>query len=336
MARLRYAFLALGLVVFAFFIYQVGLPVIVDNIRAMGWRFLAVLGVWLGAYALNTCTFALILGEDRARVGAVRLLGTVMAGFAMNYSTPFLHVGGEPFRIAVLKKWVGGPRAAFATLSYKALNAGSSLCYWTIGAVVVAVSGRLSPLWSIVVVGLPAGILVTAALFIRRHSDNVFVSVRRVTSRYRWLGFADRALARRSGALQEVDDDLRELWRTRTGVLWAALAIETMARILLSQELAIILHAVGKTVSFRTALEIDSAANLLLTLSFFIPFELGAREGGLYLILSGFGIGSAVGVFVALVNRIRELFWIGVGLTWGHFLSAAPPVREVPVAASDS
>jgi hypothetical protein len=244
-------------------------------------------------------------------------------------------MGGEPFRIAVLRKWVGGPRATFATLSYKALNAGSSLCYWTIGAAMVAASGRLSPLASLVVVGLPLGILISAALFIRRHSDNVFLSLRKVTARHRWLGFVDRALERRSAALQEVDDDLRELWRTRTGVLWASLALETAARVLLSQELAIILNALGKPVSFLTALQIDSAANLMLTLAFFIPFELGAREGGLYMILSGYGIGSTVGVFVALVNRIREIFWIGVGLTWGHFLAGGPSSNDVALPAGE-
>jgi uncharacterized membrane protein YbhN (UPF0104 family) len=333
MARLQYAVLLLGLCVFAFFVHQVGLGVIVRNVRAMGFWFLAVLAVWLAAYILNTCTFALILAEDRERVGWVRLLGTVMAGFAMNYSTPFLHVGGEPFRIAVLKKWVGGPRATFATLSYKALNAGSSLCYWTIGAVVMASSGRLSTAASVLLVAVPAGVLVTAALFVRRHSENVFVSVRKLTSRYRWLAFADRALAKRAGALQEVDDDLRELWRTRTRVLWAALAIETAARLLLSLELFIILRAVGQPVDLLTGLQIDSAANLMLTAAFFIPFELGAREGGLYLILSSFGMASGVGVFVALVNRIREIFWIGVGLTWGHFLAAPPRLREAAVAS---
>ena len=75
MKRLRYVFLALGLSAFAFFVYQVGLDVIVKNLRSMGWAFPAVLGVWLTAYAMNATTFALILGEDRERVGPVRLLG---------------------------------------------------------------------------------------------------------------------------------------------------------------------------------------------------------------------------------------------------------------------
>src|SRR4051794_32009576 len=104
MARLRYAFLLMGLGVFAVLVHQVGVSLIVRNLRAMGWWFLAIIGVWVLAYALNTCTFSLILGSDRRRVGRVRLYGTVVSGFAMNYATPFLHMAGEPFRIALLRK----------------------------------------------------------------------------------------------------------------------------------------------------------------------------------------------------------------------------------------
>jgi uncharacterized protein (TIRG00374 family) len=324
MARLRYAFLLLGLCVFAVLVHQVGPAVIVQNVRAMGWWFLAIIAVWMAAYTLNTCTFALILGHDRRRVGLRRLYGTVVSGFAMNYATPFLHMGGEPFRIAVLRKSVGGARAAFATLSFKLLNAASSLCYWTMGALVVAFSGRLPKGLSALVVAVPLVVFVAAALFVRRHSNNVFVSVRRLTARYRLLAPLDRVLARREKSLEEVDAHLRGLWRARPGTLWAALVTETTARIIIAQELRIVLYALGKPVGFWPALAVDSVANIMITALFFIPFEAGAREGGLFLLLSKFGMPSAVSIVVPVVSRIRELFWIGIGMTWGHFLAAAP------------
>jgi len=328
MARLRYAFLLLGLCVFAVLVHQVGLSLIVSNLRVMGWWFFAVLGVWMAGYALNTCTFGLILGPDRHRVGVVRLYGTVVSGFAMNYATPFLHMAGEPFRIALLRKRVGGARAAFATISFKLLNAASSLCYWTIGALVVAFSGRLPKGLSAVMVVVPLGVLIAAALFVRRHSENVFVSVRRFTARHRFLAALDRALVRREKSLEEVDAHLRGLWHARTGTLWVALVTETLARIVTAQELRIVLYALGKPVDFWPGVAVDSIANLMITALFFIPFEAGAREGGFYLLLSAFGMPQAVALVVPVVNRIRELFWIGFGMTWGHFLAASkvPPV----------
>ena len=52
---------------------------------------------------------------------------------------------------------------------------------------------------------------------------------------------------------------------------------------------------------------------------FFVPFELGAREGSLYLIMESLHVMPGVGVYIALVNRIRELFWILIGLGLVHF-----------------
>jgi hypothetical protein len=51
-----------------------------------------------------------------------------------------------------------------------------------------------------------------------------------------------------------------------------------------------------------------------MNMFFFVPFELGTREGSLYFILESLGFGAGVGIFIAVVNRIREFFWILVGL----------------------
>jgi len=41
--------------------------------------------------------------------------------------------------------------------------------------------------------------------------------------------------------------------------------------------------------------------------------QLGTREGG-YLALKSLAITSGIGVYVSLCTRIRELFWIAVGV----------------------
>ena len=52
----------------------------------------------------------------------------------------------------------------------------------------------------------------------------------------------------------------------------------------------------------------------MLNLFFFIPMGLGIREGSLYLIMGGLNISSAIGVYIGLINRVREFFWIFIGL----------------------
>ncbi len=47
---------------------------------------------------------------------------------------------------------------------------------------------------------------------------------------------------------------------------------------------------------------------------FFMPLQLGGREGGFLMSVTGLGLSASAGVFVALLVRIRELIWTAVGL----------------------
>jgi uncharacterized membrane protein YbhN (UPF0104 family) len=327
-SRLRYLFLLLGAGVFAFLVYRVGPATILQNVQTLGFWFLAILAVWVAAYLLNTLSYALILGKEaRGQVGWLRLLGIVVAGFGMNYATPMLRLGGEPFRIAVLREHIGGPRAAFAALSYKAANVMSSLSYWAIGGAMLLASGRVPAAIAIVVLVVPAAVLAAVLIIARGHSGDIFASLQRLFRRFALLAPLDRLLARYERPLADVDRHFRELRAERPAALLGALLIETAVRVLLATELFIILRSAGRPVDFADVLAMDGAANLIVNAAFFIPFELGAREGGLYMILASFGMTGGMGIFVAVVNRIRELFWIGVGLAWAHFLVRS---RSIP------
>ena len=47
-----------------------------------------------------------------------------------------------------------------------------------------------------------------------------------------------------------------------------------------------------------------------------MPFELGTREGGLFLVVQTLGYAPGIGIVIGLVNRLRELVWIFIGLTF--------------------
>jgi hypothetical protein len=42
--------------------------------------------------------------------------------------------------------------------------------------------------------------------------------------------------------------------------------------------------------------------------------QIGGREGGFALAVSGLSLSGAYGVYAALITRVRELFWIIIGL----------------------
>ena len=46
----------------------------------------------------------------------------------------------------------------------------------------------------------------------------------------------------------------------------------------------------------------------------FLPLQLGGREGGFAISVSALGMTSALGMFISIICRVRELFWAVIGL----------------------
>ena len=54
--------------------------------------------------------------------------------------------------------------------------------------------------------------------------------------------------------------------------------------------------------------------SLFANMLFFMPLQLGGREGGFLMSVNGLGMSASAGIFVALIIRIRELIWTAIGL----------------------
>ena len=60
-----------------------------------------------------------------------------------------------------------------------------------------------------------------------------------------------------------------------------------------------------KTLSFTT---------LFANLIGFLPMQLGVQEGGFVLSIAALGLSAALGIFVSIICRVREIIWIIVGI----------------------
>jgi uncharacterized membrane protein YbhN (UPF0104 family) len=61
------------------------------------------------------------------------------------------------------------------------------------------------------------------------------------------------------------------------------------------------------------AFVVQSLLQAVKTVSFFIPGNLGAQEGGLAYLLTHFGFPAASGVALSLIKRVRQFFWAAIG-----------------------
>ena len=61
-------------------------------------------------------------------------------------------------------------------------------------------------------------------------------------------------------------------------------------------------------------LGVDQRTAQGINLLFFLPMQVGGREGGFLMSASALGMSIGSGAFLALIVRLRELVWTGLGL----------------------
>jgi uncharacterized protein (TIRG00374 family) len=110
--RSKTILLILGLAIFTYLVLDFGIDNIVANVKRTGWWFLPVIAVWIFVYLCNASAWYVILHDHSSNVRFGTVYSLTVTGFAINYVTPFLNLGGEPYRVLALReqrRFVGDP-----------------------------------------------------------------------------------------------------------------------------------------------------------------------------------------------------------------------------------
>ena len=70
----------------------------------------------------------------------------------------------------------------------------------------------------------------------------------------------------------------------------------------------------GYTLLFLHSILILAFTSLFANLIGFLPLQLGVQEGGFMLSIAALGLSAAIGMFVSIICRVREIIWIAIGL----------------------
>ncbi|HEX9106311.1 MAG TPA: hypothetical protein VF832_03775, partial [Longimicrobiales bacterium] len=54
--------------------------------------------------------------------------------------------------------------------------------------------------------------------------------------------------------------------------------------------------------------------SLFMNVVFFVPLEVGAKEGALFVLAGALGLPFGTGVTTSLISRVREIIWAAVGV----------------------
>jgi uncharacterized protein (TIRG00374 family) len=321
--RIKYIVLVVGLSVFSYMVCDYGFRNILTNLLDVGWWFVPIVLVWGAVYLCNAQAWFVILREYYPALRFWNIYKLTVTAFALNYITPFLSLGGEPYRVAALKGKVDKHRAISSVILYNMIRWLAHFFFWLFAIVLALVMLHLTLLLRLVLGTITILLFCLAGFFIARHKYGIFESLMSWMEGKRVLSFAVRKLEPHRRALLVIDGQIKELYTDHRRSFYASIGFEFLSRIIVSLEFFFILIALGYTPSYLEALLINAATSFLLNMLFFVPFELGTREGGLLLILQWLGYPAGIGIFIGLANRLREFAWIAIGLllmlkTEGH------------------
>ena len=130
-----------------------------------------------------------------------------------------------------------------------------------------------------------------------------------------WIGkWAHGLVYNHKSQLETVDRQIAALHKQSPVAFVVAVGLELLCRFLSSFEIMFVLLVVMPDVSYWSCVIMLAFTSLFANLLFFIPLQLGGREGGFMMSASELSMTLSNGVFVALIVRLRELLWTAIGL----------------------
>lgn len=312
--RLRAAAFVLGAIAFVLLVAHTGVPAILRDVRAVGWLLAPIVLLYAGVYLCNAAAWQVVMAGEPVRPPFLRTYAITISAFALNFVTPVVNAGGEPFRAAAAANWLGLRRATGSVVLFTMLHAMSSLLLWFSALVLALV---MLPHTPALVAGISLLLLVVAgmgALVLAGHRGGVLERGLWVLQRLPLIGRFARTLEPRRAALAEVDRHIMDFYHQSPKRFLLALGLDFAGRCLAVGEFYLICRGLGVPVGIGQAYLIGGLLALAINATFFVPFELGSKEAGLFFIYHLVGLDPALGVSASIITRVRELTWVAVGL----------------------
>jgi uncharacterized membrane protein YbhN (UPF0104 family) len=310
---LRLGLLLLGVTLVALMIWTTGPRTLWEGLSGSLWVAVALIPLWIAVYLLNAIAWRLLTsagGEPIPLRDAFRM--TVIA-FAVNYSTPFLSFGGEPLKVVAATPALGRRRAVGSIVAFRLLHALVHVIWFLVALIPAALLLPATPLSLGAILLTGAVLVLITLLLLSRHREGLALGLLHGLQRLPLLRRLAARLEPQAEALREIDRHVTDVYTRSPGRFYAALGAETIARLLTLGEYWVILYGLGLGVDPWRAFVVASFSSLVVNALIFVPFEIGTKEGGLYLISQWLGIDPVLGLAAALLSRIRELTWIAVG-----------------------
>jgi hypothetical protein len=303
-------------------VYKIGIDTIIKGLVEIQWWFFVIVFLWLIVYVLNALAWSVIIcnEQEEKKPSFAFLLRTTITGFAINYITPFAEIGGEPYKIMLMKDYMSSVKATSCVILYSMMHIFAHIVFWMISIVLVLLFFRLSWIPFVFLSVLFVAFCLAVLLFLRGYQKGLIARTFRILTKIPFVSkWAKQIIETQSDKLKEMDYHISHLHTHRRSSFYWSFFAEIASRFLMCYEVNIIMFALaamfpGLYISFLDAVIITATYSLFANLIFFVPMQIASKEGGYMLAFEILGLSSSPAFIVGIITRIRELFWIFAGI----------------------
>jgi len=311
-----------GLILFGYAVRRAGVAEIVGGVAQVGWGLVPILALAGARFFVRACAWRLCMpahepsgeGPPRGRLSIGQAFTAFVAGDAIGNLTPLGMAASEPTKVFLTRHRLATRESVASLASDNLLYGASIAAMLALGVIVALATIPLSLAWREgAIAALFAGVvgaIVTARLMrgTWREEDGARPPWRETLAGFRRsvLAFSQEQPGRLAQvflldlsfhalAVLEVFLTLRWLLGDRSPTLAQAIVFEALNRVV--------------TVAFK-----------------FVPFRVGIDEAFSGALAPVMAVQPAAGVTLAVVRKVRNLVWTGIGLLF----IAAHPARAAP------
>ena len=314
----------LGLAVFLVTLSKLDLKDIAEKLEPFGWGLLAAIAMRSFRQTIFTYAWYWAFPERERKVPFRKLLQARLAGEAINYLIPSGTMGGEPVKAQMLQPYLSMANSLASVTVAKYSFILAQLFIMLLGGTVVLLTKELpqSLVWGLIL----SLAIITLGLAVIYYGQRLGMFERLSRILLLWRA-GQRYLLPRLEKIKELDLAISSFHARQGKDFLISLGLNVIGWTEGIVEVYLILLFVGLPASLTLAFVIESMSLVISAAFFFVPWQAGTQEAGAVLIFQLAGLGPATGFALALVRRLTDLIWAGIGLVCLAISSYGRPLQ---------
>ena len=327
-------FLGCAACVVMLFTFDVSFVELWQHICHAGYWLIPIIGIWIVVYGLNALAWqAIIKGNCKESQQQTansqklpsfwRIYRLTITGYALNYATPVGGLGGEPYRI------MDNQHATSSVILYAMMHFFAHFWFWFISIFIYLALVLVGDMPMTTAIAIVLGTIILFCLlafwiFSKGYRNGLVVYVLGLIGKLPFLrGWSRRFRGKHAEALRNIDAQIAALYAQDTKAFYTSLILEYSSRMVQSLEVMFMLLLFGidngggvdgMVLTYLHSVLIVAFTTLFANLIGFLPMQIGVQEGGFVLSIAALGLSAALGIFVSIICRVREILWIAIGM----------------------